>query len=61
VRLQPINERRDDAGDILTARAGNYSDSFDHFGCGESIFTANSTLASVARFQVAQAFYPERQ
>jgi hypothetical protein len=48
--LQPIDERRNDARDVLAARAGNNSDGLDHFGFCRSVSKANYTLASAAQF-----------
>ena len=48
--LQPIDERRNDARDVLAPRAGNNSDGFNHFGFCRSASKANSTLASVEQF-----------
>jgi hypothetical protein len=48
--LQPIDEGRNDAGDILAPWAGNNSDGLDHFIFCRCAFKADSTLASVSRF-----------
>ncbi len=50
MRLQPVDERRDDSRDVLAPRAGNNSDSLDHCGLCRSASNANSTLAFVPWF-----------